>query len=200
MKLFSSDREPRPTPVVCGPPTDGPTDLSLNNASPSSPLPLSHRDYHRRNFFLRQRRAQRRNERPQPLSRQQSFLPLPSRSSATATAATGQRLRGSLAAELRTDGVEGRENQFYVLLPFAVTDIDDRGRKFATFCPRERMNTKFHLHLREISCQGKEKKQGKHSPNQIKMIKTSLQVSEKRRLGSCPPAPNRTTKGFRNEL
>ena len=41
MKLFSSDREPRSTPVVCGPPpTQRPTDLSLNNAS-SLFLPLS---------------------------------------------------------------------------------------------------------------------------------------------------------------
>ena len=49
MKLFFSDREPRPTPAVCGPPTD----LSFYNAS----LSPTHRDYHRRNVFLRQRRA-----------------------------------------------------------------------------------------------------------------------------------------------
>ena len=148
-------------------PTDGSTDLSLNDASPlllfPSPIVIIIAEISScGNAVLNA--ATRDRDRSADNSPSSPSPPLRP-SSATATAATGQRRRGSSAAELRTDGVEGRENQFYVLLPFAVTDIDDRGRKFATFCPRERFNAKSHLHLRKISCQGKEKKQGKHSPN-----------------------------------
>ena len=149
MKLFFSDREPRPTPAVCGPPTD----LSFYNAS----LSPTHRDYHRRNVFLRQRRAlQLETATEQRTTVLLPLLFLGDRDSDRHRRA-GSPFRSRALRIIGCGIADGWRGEKISSTPGRISTTEEG--KFASFCPREGIH--FKPHLRDIPCRRKEERRGK---------------------------------------